>query len=41
MLKAIGQGPMWERLGCPLVALPTKFLAIGWNPTTPARSYPN
>jgi nucleoside-diphosphate-sugar epimerase len=41
MLKAIGQGSMWERLGCPLVALPTKFLAIGWNPTAPARSYPN
>jgi UDP-glucose 4-epimerase len=40
-LKATGQASMWERLGCPLVALPTKFLAIGWSPTTPAsaRSY--
>lgn len=34
-LKAAGQGAMWERLGCPLVAAPTKFLSIGWNPTQP------
>lgn len=36
LLKAAGQDSMWERLGCPLVALPTKLLAIGWNPTEPA-----
>jgi nucleoside-diphosphate-sugar epimerase len=35
-LKAVGQGSMWERLGLPLVATPTKFLAIGWNPTQPS-----
>jgi nucleoside-diphosphate-sugar epimerase len=35
-LKAIGQSAMWERLGCPLVASPAKFLAIGWNPTEPS-----
>ena len=33
--KALGQGQMWERLGCPLVASPTKFIAIGWSPTEP------
>jgi nucleoside-diphosphate-sugar epimerase len=36
LLKAVGQGAMWERLGCPLVASPTKFLSIGWKPTQPA-----
>ena len=36
LLKAVGQGSMWERLGRPLVASPTKFLAIGWNPTQPS-----
>jgi nucleoside-diphosphate-sugar epimerase len=35
-LKAIGQTATWERLGCPLIAPPTKFLAIGWNPTQPS-----
>lgn len=35
-LKAIGQKAMWERLGCSLVANPSKFLAIGWNPTEPS-----
>jgi UDP-glucose 4-epimerase len=35
-LKGVGQGAMWERLGCPLVANPTKFLAVGWNPTEPS-----
>jgi nucleoside-diphosphate-sugar epimerase len=34
--NALGQGSMWERLGCPLVASPTKFIAIGWSPTEPA-----
>jgi nucleoside-diphosphate-sugar epimerase len=34
--KALGQDSMWERLGLPLVASPTKFIAIGWNPTEPA-----
>lgn len=43
LLKAAGRDSMWERLGCPLVALPTKLVAIGWNPTEPApfRSCPD
>ncbi len=32
-LKAVGQGAMWERIGCPLVAYPEKLLAIGWKPS--------
>jgi nucleoside-diphosphate-sugar epimerase len=32
-LKATGQGAIWERIGRPLVAPPTKLLAIGWEPT--------
>lgn len=35
-LKVTGQNATWERLGCPLVASPDKFLAIGWNPTEPS-----
>lgn len=35
-LKTLGQSAMWERLGCPLVASPTKFIAIGWSPNQPA-----
>jgi nucleoside-diphosphate-sugar epimerase len=31
-LKATGQGAIWERIGRPLVAPPTKLLAIGWEP---------
>jgi nucleoside-diphosphate-sugar epimerase len=31
-LKAAGQTSTWERLGCPLVANPSKIIAIGWNP---------
>jgi nucleoside-diphosphate-sugar epimerase len=31
-LRAIGQGATWERIGCPLVASPSKLLAIGWDP---------
>ena len=31
-LKTIGQTAMWERLGCPLIANPSKIIAIGWNP---------
>lgn len=31
-----GQQSTWARLGRPLVALPTKFLAIGWSPNEPA-----
>ncbi|MBR1257998.1 NAD-dependent epimerase/dehydratase family protein [Bradyrhizobium sp. AUGA SZCCT0240] len=33
LLKATGQGAIWERIGQPLVAPPTKLLAIGWKPT--------
>jgi nucleoside-diphosphate-sugar epimerase len=31
-LKAVGQSATWERIGRPLVARPSKFLAVGWNP---------
>jgi nucleoside-diphosphate-sugar epimerase len=31
-LKAIGQGAIWQRIGCPLVARPRKLLALGWKP---------
>ncbi|HEX5230928.1 MAG TPA: NAD-dependent epimerase/dehydratase family protein [Bradyrhizobium sp.] len=31
-LKIVGQTAMWERLGCPLIANPSKIIAIGWNP---------
>ena len=34
-LKVIGQGSMWERIGCDLVAYPRKFLAAGWEPLEP------
>jgi len=32
-LKAAGQSAVWERIGQPLVAPPTKLLSIGWEPT--------
>jgi nucleoside-diphosphate-sugar epimerase len=32
-LKAAGQGTVWQRIGQPLVAPPTKLLAIGWEPS--------
>jgi nucleoside-diphosphate-sugar epimerase len=32
-LKAVGQGAIWERIGCPLVAPPRKLLAAGWKPS--------
>jgi nucleoside-diphosphate-sugar epimerase len=32
-LKATGQIAIWERIGQPLVAPPTKLLAIGWKPS--------
>ena len=32
-LKSIGQGAIWQRVGCPLVARPTKLLGIGWKPS--------
>ena len=32
-LKAIGQGAMWQRIGRPLVARPSKLLALGWKPS--------
>jgi nucleoside-diphosphate-sugar epimerase len=35
-LKAVGQRAVWERLGRPLVAYPSKFLAIGWKPSEPS-----
>jgi UDP-glucose 4-epimerase len=35
-LKVVGQTAAWERLGCPLVASCSKFLAIGWDPSQPS-----
>ncbi len=32
-LKAVGQGATWQRIGCPLVARPTKLLELGWKPS--------
>lgn len=31
-LSAAGQTPIWQRIGCPLLARPDKLLAFGWNP---------
>jgi UDP-glucose 4-epimerase len=33
LLKTIGKSAIWHRIGCPLVARPTKLLAIGWKPS--------
>lgn len=32
-LRALGQNAIWERIGQPLVAPPTKLLSIGWQPS--------
>jgi nucleoside-diphosphate-sugar epimerase len=32
-LKAIGRNGIWQRIGRPLVARPTKLLGIGWKPS--------
>ena len=32
-LKTIGQSAIWQRIGCPLVARPTKLLSLGWKPS--------
>jgi nucleoside-diphosphate-sugar epimerase len=32
-IKAIGQDAIWQKIGCPLVARPTKLLALGWKPS--------
>jgi UDP-glucose 4-epimerase len=32
-LKAIGRNSVWKRIGRPLVARPTKLLALGWKPS--------
>src|SRR6202167_1260680 len=40
-LRAIGQTAMWERLGCPLIANPSKIIAIGWNPIQPGSVHSN
>ncbi len=31
-LRTAGQTPIWQRIGRPLVARPTKLLALGWKP---------
>jgi UDP-glucose 4-epimerase len=36
-LKATGQSAIWERIGRPLVANPSKLLSIGWKPSLPTR----
>lgn len=33
LLKAIGKDAIWQRIGCPLIARPTKLLALGWKPS--------
>jgi nucleoside-diphosphate-sugar epimerase len=38
-LKVVGQTAMWERLGCPLIANPSKIIAIGWNPIQPGSAH--
>jgi nucleoside-diphosphate-sugar epimerase len=32
-LKALGSNAVWQRIGRPLVARPTKLLALGWKPS--------
>jgi nucleoside-diphosphate-sugar epimerase len=32
-IKAIGQGAIWHKIGCPLIARPTNLLALGWKPS--------
>jgi nucleoside-diphosphate-sugar epimerase len=32
-LKALGSSAVWQRIGRPLVARPTKLLALGWKPS--------
>lgn len=31
-LRVTGQSEIWYRIGCPLVARPSKLLALGWTP---------
>jgi nucleoside-diphosphate-sugar epimerase len=38
--EIIGQRPIWERFGRPLIADPSKLLAIGWNPSEPSSALP-
>jgi UDP-glucose 4-epimerase len=33
LLRATGRSAIWQRIGCPLVARPTKLLAFGWEPS--------
>ena len=33
LLKASGRGLIWQRIGRPLIARPTKLLKIGWKPS--------
>jgi nucleoside-diphosphate-sugar epimerase len=32
-LRAAGKNAIWQRIGCPLIARPTKLLALGWKPS--------
>jgi nucleoside-diphosphate-sugar epimerase len=32
-LKAVGQGAIWQGIGCPHIARPGKLLALGWKPS--------
>jgi nucleoside-diphosphate-sugar epimerase len=38
--NVIGQRKIWERIGRPLVARPSKFLAVGWDPSEPSSAHP-
>jgi nucleoside-diphosphate-sugar epimerase len=33
LLKGLGKSAIWQRIGCPLIARPTKLLALGWKPS--------
>jgi nucleoside-diphosphate-sugar epimerase len=33
LIRAIGQDATWQKIGCPLIARPTKLLALGWKPS--------
>jgi nucleoside-diphosphate-sugar epimerase len=33
LLKVLGKSAIWQRIGRPLIARPTKLLALGWKPS--------
>lgn len=40
LLKAVGQTRTWQRIGCPLVARPTKLMTLGWKPVELSHALP-